>query len=47
VLGFYLFSVAVASLDKRPELRPDLLMWAPNILFLGLGLWLLSRIDRR
>lgn len=47
VLGFYLLSVAVASLDKRPELRPDLLMWAPNLLFLGLGLWLFSRIDRR
>jgi len=47
VLGFYLLSVAVASLDKRPELRPDLLMWLPNLLFLGLGLWLFSRIDRR
>lgn len=47
VLGFYFLSVVVKWLDRRPELRPDLLLWLPNILFVGLGVWLFSRIDRR
>lgn len=47
VLGFYLLTVVVKSLDRHPEYRPDLLLWLPNALFLGLGLWLFSRIDRR
>jgi lipopolysaccharide export system permease protein len=47
VLGFYLLTVVVKWLDNRPELRPDLLLWLPNVLFAALGLWLFSRIDRR
>jgi lipopolysaccharide export system permease protein len=29
VLSFYLLTVAVKWLDRRPELRPDLLLWLP------------------
>lgn len=47
VLGFYMLTVAVKWLDRRPEFRPDLLMWAPNVIFIGLGLWLFARIDRK
>jgi lipopolysaccharide export system permease protein len=47
VLGFYMLTVAVKWLDGRPELRPDLLLWLPNVLFIGLALWLFARIDRR
>jgi lipopolysaccharide export system permease protein len=47
VLGFYLLTVAVKWLDRRPEFRPDLLLWLPNILFIGLAVWLFTRIDRR
>jgi lipopolysaccharide export system permease protein len=47
VLGFYLLTVLVKSLDRRPELRPDLLLWLPNLLLVALGLWLFSRLDRR
>jgi lipopolysaccharide export system permease protein len=47
VLGFYLLTVVVKWLDRRPEFRPDLLLWAPNVLFIGLGIWLFTRIDRR
>lgn len=47
VLGFYLLTVMVKWLDRHPEYRPDLLLWIPNALFIGLGLWLFSRIDRR
>jgi lipopolysaccharide export system permease protein len=27
-------------------LRPDLLMWLPNLGFQGLGLWMFYRVDR-
>lgn len=47
VLSFYLLTVMVRWLDRRPELRPDLLLWLPNVLFIALGVWLFSRIDRR
>lgn len=47
VLGFYLLTVAIKSLDRHPEYRPDLLLWLPNVLFLGLGLWLFTRLDRK
>jgi lipopolysaccharide export system permease protein len=36
----------VGWLDQHPEYRPDLLLWVPNLVFLGLGLWLLRRLDR-
>ncbi len=47
VLSYYLLTVVVKSLDRRPELRPDLLIWLPNFAFIALGVWLFSRIDRR
>jgi lipopolysaccharide export system permease protein len=47
VLSFYLLTVMVKWLDRHPEYHPDLLLWLPNIFFLGLGLWLFARIDRR
>jgi lipopolysaccharide export system permease protein len=47
VLAFYILTVAIKWLDRRPELRPDLLLWLPNALFIGLGLWLFSRVDRK
>ena len=47
VLSFYLLTVVVKWLDRRPDLRPDLLLWLPNVLFIALGVWLFTRIDRR
>jgi lipopolysaccharide export system permease protein len=46
-LGYYLLITAVGWLDRHPEYRPDLLMWLPNAIFLGLGVWLFRRIDRK
>ncbi|MBL9187850.1 MAG: LptF/LptG family permease [Opitutaceae bacterium] len=46
VIGFYLLTAAVKALDRHPEFRPDLLIWLPNLLFLGLGVWLFRRIER-
>ena len=45
-MGYYFLTVMVGWLDRHPELRPDLLMWLPNLIFLGVGLWLFWRVDR-
>jgi lipopolysaccharide export system permease protein len=46
-LGYYFLTVMVGWLDRHPEYRPDILLWVPNAIFLGLGVWLLWRMDRR
>lgn len=46
-LAYYLMTVAVKVLDRHPEYRPDLLLWAPNLLLLALGIWLMTRIEKR
>jgi lipopolysaccharide export system permease protein len=43
---YFLTTVVVGWFDKSPELRPDLLVWAPNIFFIGVGLWLNFRVER-
>ncbi len=46
-MGYYFLTVAVGWLDRHPELRPDLLIWLPNLIFVGVGLWLFRRLDKR
>jgi lipopolysaccharide export system permease protein len=46
-LGYYFLTTMIGWLDRHPEYRPDLLLWLPNLIFLGLGLWLFYRLDRR
>ena len=46
-LTYYLLTVAVKNLDRHPEYRPDLLLWVPNLLILGLGAWLFTRIEKK
>jgi lipopolysaccharide export system permease protein len=45
-LTYYFLIVVVGWLDQHPDYRPDLLMWVPNLMFLGLGATLLRRLDR-
>jgi lipopolysaccharide export system permease protein len=46
-LAYYLMTVAVKVLDRHPEYRPDLLLWLPNVILLGFGVWLFTRIERK
>lgn len=46
-LGYYFLTVMVGWLDRHPEYRPDLLLWLPNLIFLGVGGWLFRRLERR
>jgi lipopolysaccharide export system permease protein len=45
-MTYYFMTVVIGWLEDRPALRPDLLMWLPNLVFLAAGLWLFWRIDR-
>lgn len=47
VMGYYFATVVAGWFDNKPHLRPDLLMWLPNIGFQGLGGWLFYRVDRQ
>ena len=46
LLYYFLSTVVVGWFDKYPEWRPDLLVWVPNVLFVGIGLWLNLRVER-
>lgn len=45
--AWYFATVIVEWLEKSPSLRPDLLIWAPNIVFQILGIILFKRISGR
>jgi lipopolysaccharide export system permease protein len=45
-LAYYFATIVVGWFDNSPALRPDLLMWAPNLAFQGLGLWMFYKVDR-
>jgi lipopolysaccharide export system permease protein len=46
VMGYYFLTVCVGWLDKRPDLRPDLLLWIPSLGFLAVAAALLRRLGR-
>jgi len=46
-LSYYLLNVAVKALDRHPEYRPDLLIWVPNLVIIGLGVWMFTRLDKK
>jgi lipopolysaccharide export system permease protein len=45
-LAYYFATIVVGWFDNSPALRPDLLMWLPNLAFPSLGLWMFYRVDR-
>lgn len=47
VIGYYLGTIFAGLADGRPELRPDLLMWLPNLGFQALGAWMFYKVDRQ
>ncbi len=46
VVYYAMLNVAAMMRDKE-EMHPDLLVWIPNLLFLGLGFYLFRRLNRR
>ena len=46
-LVYYFLLFSINLLHTHPEFRPDLLLWLPNFIFEGLGIWLLYRAAQR
>ncbi|MDR0533954.1 MAG: LptF/LptG family permease [Verrucomicrobiales bacterium] len=46
VVLYYLMIVYAMSLKDKPNAYPDLIIWIPNILFQGLGFWLIWRANK-
>lgn len=42
-MSYYFLMIVVSWLENQPALRPDLLIWLPNILFQGVGWYLIRR----
>ena len=46
-LGYYFLTKMIGWLDHYPKYRPDLLLWVPNLIFIGVGIWLFKRVEKR
>jgi lipopolysaccharide export system permease protein len=46
-LGYYFFTTAVSWLDHHPEYRPELLLFAPNLILFGLAVVFYSQLEKR
>ncbi|MBK1878619.1 LptF/LptG family permease [Pelagicoccus mobilis] len=44
-LLYYLAMISIDWLDGKPELRPELLFWIPNLAYQTVGVWLFLRAD--
>ena len=44
---YFLFIIVADTLRANPKLHPEFLVWLPNVLFLGLGLWMFRRLSRK
>lgn len=45
-MSYYFLMIMVSWLEGRPALRPDLLIWIPNLLFQSIGFWMIHRASR-
>ena len=45
-MAYFFATIVVGWLDNQPALRPDLLMWLPNLGFQALGLRMFYKVDR-
>lgn len=46
-VGYFFLITLVKVLRVKPAYHPELLVWAPNAIFLALGIWLFVRMARR
>ncbi len=46
-LVYYFFIIIADNARNNPKLHPEILIWAPNIIFISLGAWLFYRMAKR
>jgi LPS export ABC transporter permease LptF len=44
---YFFFIIVADTVRTSPSLHPELLIWLPNVLFIGLGAWLFFRLSRQ
>lgn len=44
---YIVFIIVADTLHDKPNMMPHLIMWAPNVIFLGIGGWLFHRLSRK
>jgi LPS export ABC transporter permease LptF len=44
---YILLIIAADMVRENPKLHPELLIWMPNVLFIGLGLWMFAGLARK
>jgi LPS export ABC transporter permease LptF len=45
--AYFLFIIMADTLRANPSAHPELLVWFPNVLFLGIGAWMFRRLARQ
>jgi lipopolysaccharide export system permease protein len=45
-MSYYFLLIMVSWLEDSPGLRPDLLIWLPNLIFQSIGFWMIYRASR-
>ncbi len=44
---YFIFILVADAVKENPKAHPEMLIWLPNVLFIGLGLWLFYRLSRK
>ena len=44
---YFIFILIADAVKENPKAHPEMLIWLPNVLFIGLGLWLFYRLSRK
>jgi lipopolysaccharide export system permease protein len=44
---YFIFILIADALKENPKAHPELLIWLPNVIFIGLGLWLFYKLSRK
>ena len=44
---YFLFIIIADSFKNSPRAHPELLVWIPNVLFIGLGTYMFYKLSRR
>jgi LPS export ABC transporter permease LptF len=44
---YFLFIIIADTLRGNAKVHPELLVWFPNLLFIGLGIWMFRRLSRQ